>query len=397
MPSEDDLYMSADEAAGLLGIAHKTLYAYVSRKNIRSLKVGTSRSRRYWAADIHRLLVEQGAAAAPAPSPQVATRTNITLLTEQGLYYRGHDVAVLAESSSVESVAQMMWQVDGAFDHPLPKVPAGATAILDAMAQTSAVEKAIALFPLIERDNPRAHDLSMQGLARTGAEVMRWFAALIVGAKCPAAGPLPQAIARALELDEAGEDLIRRILILSVDHEFDPATYTVRAAANAGVTPYYSTIAGLSTFRGRRLSYARTEMMVRMLEEIYVADDPREPILLRNRQGEPIPGFGSNQHSIADPRAKSLLNHLRRIYAHDEDFQRLLIAAETVEEISGKPLDFILLLVFCGRKLNMRGQEIVLAGLGRMVGWLAHASEQYHQHDLIRHHAVYTGPLPGPA
>jgi len=52
---EEDLYLSADEAASRLGISLATLYAYVSRKNLRSLKVEGSRSRRYWAADIERL------------------------------------------------------------------------------------------------------------------------------------------------------------------------------------------------------------------------------------------------------------------------------------------------------------------------------------------------------
>src|SRR5690606_37127685 len=58
--SDDHLYLSAEEAAGILGVNLPTLYAYVSRKNIRSVKVEGSRKRRYWAADIERLTKGKG-------------------------------------------------------------------------------------------------------------------------------------------------------------------------------------------------------------------------------------------------------------------------------------------------------------------------------------------------
>ncbi len=56
MPEQEDLYLSAEEAAALLGISLPTLYAYVSRKNIRSLKIPGTPKRRYWAEDIQRLV-----------------------------------------------------------------------------------------------------------------------------------------------------------------------------------------------------------------------------------------------------------------------------------------------------------------------------------------------------
>jgi citrate synthase len=34
------------------------------------------------------------------------------------------------------------------------------------------------------------------------------------------------------------DDIIRRLLMVAADHEFDPTTYAVRAGADAGVTPY---------------------------------------------------------------------------------------------------------------------------------------------------------------
>ena len=85
---------------------------------------------------------------------------------------------------------------------------------------------------------------------------------------------------------------------------------------------------------------------------------------------------------------------LSEVFRGDEEFKRLLKAAEVAEEVVQQPVDFILLLTFVGRKLGLVGQEIALAGIGRAIGWLAHASEQYHHQGLVRPRAKYVGILP---
>lgn len=393
--TEEDLYLSADEAASVLGISLSTLYAYVSRKNLRSIKVEGTRSRRYWAADIERLNKHKsdGPGAGSEQLQGVATSSAITLLTDKGLYYRGHDVTELAEQHSVEDVAELVWQAPGVFEKSvLPKRPKAASALLKALDGMSSSEKAIALFPLIEHENPRAHDLSPEGYARTGVDVVRWVAALVVGASTPNTQPLHQFIAQSLGVDPAFEDLIRRTLILSIDHELDPTTYTVRVAANAGVTPYYAAITGLASSRGRRLNYGRSETVNRLLEEICSAKDPAAPVVQRYRQGEAIPGFESNMHAVADPRAQSLFGTLSKVFAGDAEFAKLVKAAEVAQELTLQSAAFLLLLGFVGRKLHLEG--VALAGIGRVIGWMAHACEQYQQQPLLRPRAKYTGILP---
>jgi len=38
----------------------------------------------------------------------------------------------------------------------------------------------MALLPMIERANPRLYDLSKAGIARAGADLTRWYAAIMV-------------------------------------------------------------------------------------------------------------------------------------------------------------------------------------------------------------------------
>ncbi|MCY1274351.1 Citrate synthase 2 [compost metagenome] len=394
MANQDELYLSAEEAAGLLGVNLPTLYAYVGRKNIRSLKVEGSRKRRYWAADIHRLVKGTKNGDSTPGKRSGDSYSSLTLLTEDGLYYRGRDINELVEQASVEEVAEMFWQVPGAFGTSLPHMPPNVEPLLELYAHTTVIEKAIALFPLIERENPKAFDLTPEGYARTGADVVRWFAALVVGATAPSNQPLHEFIASSCQVDQRFADLIRRMLILCIDHELDHSTYSVRAAANTGVTPYYAAITGLATARGRRIAYGRNEAVGHLLDDVCNAKDPAEPILQYYSQGGDIPGFCANVHSIADPRAISLKGTLDAMFADDPEYLRLLKAMKVAEELVQRPAEFILLASFVGRKLNLGGQELALAAVARLIGWIAHASEQYNQQPLVRHRARYTGTLP---
>ena len=397
------LYTTAKEAAAALGVSIPTLYAYVSRGLIRSQGVAGSRNRRYWKVDIERLkgrrIPDEHGAGQPGSGEEtkgLVDETKITLLTQRGLYYRGRDVAELAETETFESVAALLWEADPAtvFGKSLPSAPPSYAKLRRSLAELTVVEQAMALFPLIERANPRSYDLSKAGFARTGADLSRWFAAILVGANAPSDAPVHEFIADSLGAPKGFDDIIRRLLIVAADHEFDPTTYAVRATANAGVTPYYAVVTGIIASRGQRLQSGRIEAAARLLEEILSIPDPRDSIVARFRNGEQLVGFGSPVHDKMDPRAAIVMDALKRKFGDDIELKRLHRAADTAAEISGALMEFILPAIFVGRKLGLKGQELAVGSLGRMAGWIAHAMEQYHGHPMIRPRARYTGPLP---
>jgi citrate synthase len=397
------LYITAQEAAAALGVSIPTLYAYVSRGLIRSQSIAGSRNRRYWKVDIERLkgrriLHEQGQwqPGSGEETRGLVDETKITLLTERGLYYRGRDVAELAETETFESVAAWLWEADPktVFGKSLPSTPPALARLRRSLAELTVFEQAMALFPLIERANPRSYDLSKPGCARTGADLLRWFAAILVGANAPSEAPVHEFIAESVGAPRGFDDVIRRLLIVCADHEFDPTTYAVRATANAGVTPYYAVVTGIIASRGQRLQAGRIEAAARLLDEILATPDPRDSIVARFRNGEQLVGFGSPVHDKMDPRAAIVMDALKRKFGDDIQLRRLQRAADTAAEISGALIEFILPAIFVGRKLGLKGQELALGSLGRTAGWIAHAMEQYHEHPLIRPRARYTGPLP---
>ena len=70
LPADGETYVTAPEAARLLGVKLATLYAYVSRGVIRSYRQGMKRQRLYRRADLEamRRVVPAGSAGVPAPA-----------------------------------------------------------------------------------------------------------------------------------------------------------------------------------------------------------------------------------------------------------------------------------------------------------------------------------------
>ncbi|TMJ59882.1 MAG: MerR family transcriptional regulator, partial [Alphaproteobacteria bacterium] len=103
-------YLTARETAERLGIKRDTLYAYVSRGLLHSVAVPGSRERGYRAEDVERLRSGRGLSRAARNEPLVAVIDSSICLIEGGrLYYRGHDAIRLAETATLEEIADLLW------------------------------------------------------------------------------------------------------------------------------------------------------------------------------------------------------------------------------------------------------------------------------------------------
>jgi citrate synthase len=392
--ASDAPYMSADEAARALEVTVSTLYAYVSRKQIRSERIAGSRARRYWRADIERLRGGESTAAQD-PGATLCAESAITLITDGGLYFRGKDAIALAQHASLESLAALLWEADEAtlFGTAPADISDTWHAMRPSLAEVGLLERVVALYPLIERADPRAYDLSPQGYARTGADVLRWFATLLTKSSKPSTQPLHKFLAKSLKAPAGFDEIIRTLLVLSADHEFDPITFAVRAVANVGVTPYQAVIAGVIASQGQRFQAERYGSCSRFLHEILTEKDGATAVVKRLKNGQPLPGFSATR-PISDARTPAMMGALHNVLGRDRELARLLAAEHTARDASGVTMDFILPALFVGHRLGLIGEELAVTGLGRIVGWIAHAMEQYHRNALVRPHAAYVGPLP---
>jgi citrate synthase len=121
------------------------------------------------------------------------------------------------------------------------------------------------------------------------------------------------------------------------------------------------------------------------------APDLRDAFAERLRRGDAIAGFGHPLYAGGDPRATALLELLPKTKAAARGRE---IAARAESVLGEAPtIDFAL--VALTRALGLpSGTALTLFALGRTLGWIAHAIEQYQHEAVIRPRARYVGPTP---
>jgi citrate synthase len=392
------LYLSAREAASELSVSPATLYAYVSRGLIRSEPSTDSRAHRYRAEDVRALKDRRTPTAEPRAFRSFDAElpvmdTTVSTITEEGPVYRGVDCVALAENASLEHTATLLWDatsIDPFAPDNMPVMSEAMQAVAHAARNAAPIERAIAVLALAADADPRAYTRAAEGRALVGGRIMRLVVAVMLGRE-PSTVPLHLQLADAWApgRKDAG-DLLRRALVLLADHELNASTFTVRCAASTGLNLYDSVIAGLVALKGPRHGGAGVlaSQLARTLEQGDVAAIVRERVAL----GEMFPGFGHGVYRRGDPRAFALLDRLARAGADKRFTQEI---PEAIAEAAGVSANIDYALAVLMRTLEVPpAQELVLFAMARTAGWIAHASEQLRNGNIIRPRARYTGPMP---
>jgi citrate synthase len=376
-------YLTAKEVTELLGITPQTLYAYVSRGMIRS-EAGEGRTRRYLMEDVMRLKNKRDPARAAEDAAQTALRwgmpvldSALTLITGEAVYYRGHDVAALAQSSTLEQVAGLLWLGE------LQALPPAEVPQLPPLDPTLPIIQRL-IIALASQNDLAAYDHQPQRVAETGMRLLKLMTAVIGG---QGGGSVAEALSAVWGISSR---LIDAALILVADHELNASAFTVRVVASADATPYAAVIGGLAAMSGTRHG-GNIDRTVALLREVGEAPYAHAVIAERLRRGEHIPGFGHRLYPQGDPRAVVLFRLIQQHY--DLSLSNAVIA-EAQAAIGRAPnIDMALASLEYEARLP-RGSGMALFALGRTVGWIAHIIEQYEADELIRPRARYTGVQP---
>jgi len=396
-------HLTAAYAADLLGVTRATLYAYASRGQLRSEAVpGRPRERRYYREDVQRLLDRKDARRDPAAAAArglhwggPVLESGITLIHDGRLYYRGRDALTLAETATLEDAALVLWAADDGersrlFDQTCPLSPRQISQLRACAKDPYALLQAA--LPVAARVDLASYDRRPAAVRLAGARIVKLQTAIV--APRAAQLPLHRALQRAWAPGRAEVgDVIRAALVLCADHELNVSAFTARCAASAGASPYDVVAAAMATLRG----YKHGGAGERVLTLLAASDTPRHArtqVAARLRRGEHVPGFGHPLYPNGDPRAVVLLR-LAESSGHETACRAIGHLRKAGAELlhDAPNLDFGLAAITRAFRLPDQAPALLFA-LGRTIGWIAHAIEEYASGQLIRPRARYTGPMP---
>jgi citrate synthase len=124
------------------------------------------------------------------------------------------------------------------------------------------------------------------------------------------------------------------------------------------------------------------------------ARHPREILANRLRLGEGLPGFGHPLYPHGDPRAALLLS-LAKTLGRGAVLELAGGLIEVARALTGEHPTIDFALVTLAQALGLPVESpFALFSLGRTLGWIAHAIEQYADARLIRPRARYIGLTP---
>jgi len=181
---------------------------------------------------------------------------------------------------------------------------------------------------------------------------------------------------------EPRPEVLDAALILLADHGLAVSTIAARVAASARANLYAVVSAGLGALDGQYHGAAPT-LAFEFLER--AQRDPVQALSDQLRSGEPVPGFGHRIYQHRDPRADVLLGLL----GDHPIVGTIRAVAERTPTFPNSDLAIAAIMHAYGFRPDAGD---ALFALARMVGWTAHALEEYAAPALrFRAMGIYTG------
>lgn len=393
MPQSSKSWITTTEAAQRLGVKKATLYAYVSRGLLRSVRRPGQQESLFERTQIDAL----AATARPASSPQPVLRfrniaTAVSSQVDGDLHYRGIPLGEVVATSSLEDAAALVLG-PGPAGGPIDTRGAAGHGPL-----SRAVVRVITELPLERRlpvavqvlgaSDPFAGDLDA-GRVR-GSAVATVTRAVSLLAEVTSPGDAPDAGLAALSLaalggraGTPGEVEVMRVLLISLlDHGLTASTVAARVAASTRAGVHACLTAAYAAMSGPLHGAAPVAA-----HALLGAEGPVEQAVGRAlRDRGHVPGFGHFLYPEGDPRAGVVLAALWDLplpaqAAHLRE--RVDELARVVGEHTGaRPnIDLASAAVLHALGMPAAAGEVVFQ-IARSFGVVAHVVEEYAEEPL---------------
>ena len=376
----DENYLTTAEVARRLQVKPETIYAYVSRGLLTSTRARGRRGSLFSAAEVERL------AARSVDHSGVVERieSELTLLQDDQLYYRGQSAGELATTSTVEEVAQLLWTGDqsAAVGFSAGEVPLARSAMEVVPATARLTDRLRVAVAVLGAADPLRFDLSPTSVTSAARALVGTLVVALPGPTIDSGATLGARLWPKLSDEAPRPEVLDAALILLADHGLAVSTVAARVAASARANLYAVISAGLGALDGQYHGAAPT-LAYEFLRR--AQQDPLKALSDQLRSGEPIPGFGHRIYQHRDPRADVLLGLLG-------DHPIVGTIAAVAERTPMFPnSDLAIAAIMHAYNFRPDAGDALFA-LARMIGWTAHALEEYAAPALrFRAMGIYTG------
>lgn len=398
--------LTTAQAASRLGVKPATLYAYVSRGLIESSRDESGGST-FDALAVEALASgrQRSTVAREASGrPLMVLESDLTLIENDDLYFRGMRAVELSRTASFEDATSMLWE-----NAPLgtdefatdDNVVAHALAAAQLLGPSTRLVDHLGLAVRVAGSfDALRGDLDRDAVFAAGRRIIATMVDALPAAPASSrpAGKIAKRAWAALSPatpTDADIAVVNAALVLCMDHDLASSTLAARVAATARADPYSVVLGALGAFDSP-FHGAASIGAARMLRDAIDHGRPERAIANQVAAGRGIPGFGSVVYRGSDPRATELMHRLRSIARYSD----AVAAAERIEAIvrarTSRPpsVDLALAVIAVGGEMSEDAGQVLFA-IGRTAGWIAHASDEYSRPPLrLRPEARYVGPRP---
>jgi citrate synthase len=338
------------------------------------------------------------------------------------LVFAGYDIFDLAENSTFEEVAFLLWnlrlptkaeldELDALLKRERPLDDIVLRVLRELYPHVRPMRTLEIAVEIIGAIDPKSSDLSNAQLKHTAARLTAKMATVIAAYDRLRNGKEP--VAPRDDLNHAanflwmltGEepgDLAKRVfdvaMILHTEHEMNASTFSAMVTSSTLSDMYSAIASAIGTLKGP-LHGGANEAVYKTLEAIRTEENIEPYVTDLLARGERVMGIGHRIYKTTDPRAVILerLGHEVAAQSPDRWYFDLSLKLRDylAQRLAGRPLypnvDFFSASVY--RMLGIPSDLYTpIFALARIAGWTAHLLEQYADNRLIRPNTLYEGP-----
>jgi citrate synthase len=336
------------------------------------------------------------------------------------LSYRGYDIHDLAERSTFEEVAYLLWHGDLPNASRLEQLkaqlaaarelPAGVIDVIRTVSASHPMDVLRTAVSALAAFDPDADDMSAEANLAKSVRLTAQAPAIIAAHERIRNGkePVPpdpnlslaanflytlhgsrpeEQAARAIDVD----------LILHAEHGSNASSFAARVTASTLADMHAAVVSAIGTLKGPRHGGAAEAVMM-LCQEIGEPERAAAFIAGKRERGEKIMGFGHRVYRVEDPRARHMRERARELGEKlgQPKWFRILTAIEDemaplAERGVSVNVDF-----YAGAVYYLLGIPedifVPMFAIGRMTGWTAQVLEQWQDNTLIRPLLEYQGP-----